>query len=57
MDWSKYPNFSPDEFRCQHCVTAQCGSNDLVISEQLMDVMQSIRRVMSAYLEKMRMIC
>ena len=35
MDWSKYPNFSPDEFRCQHCVTAQCGSNDLVISEQL----------------------
>mgnify|MGYP003624738535 FL=1 len=43
MDWSKYPNFSPDEFRCQHCVTAQCGANDLVISEQLMDVMQSIR--------------
>ena len=43
MDWSKYPNFSPNEFRCKHCVTAQWGANDLIISEQLMDVMQSLR--------------
>ena len=37
MDWSKYPNFSPDEFKCQ------CGCNGLVISERLIDVLQSIR--------------
>ena len=37
MDWSKYPNFSADEFRCK------CGCSDLIISEQLMDVMQSLR--------------
>ena len=36
MDWSKYPNFSEDEFRCSH--TGKCE-----IEPAFMDKMQSLR--------------
>jgi len=36
IDWEKYPNFSPEEFACQHC-----GENG--ISELLLDKLQLLR--------------
>ena len=36
IDWEKYPNFSPEEFACQHC-----GENG--ISQLLLDKLQSLR--------------
>jgi zinc D-Ala-D-Ala carboxypeptidase len=49
IDWSKYPNFSSSEMKCQHC-----GAEG--ISTKLMDKLQSMRteygkpmRITSAY--------
>jgi len=36
IDWEQYPNFSPEEFSCQHC-----GKNG--ISQLLLDKLQSLR--------------
>jgi uncharacterized protein YcbK (DUF882 family) len=36
MDWSKYPNFKADEFKCSHC-----GDNE--IKEELLDKLQALR--------------
>jgi len=36
MDWSRYPNFKADEFKCSHC-----GDNE--IKEELLDKLQALR--------------
>jgi zinc D-Ala-D-Ala carboxypeptidase len=36
MEWSKYPNFKADEFKCSHC-----GDNE--IKEELLDKLQALR--------------
>lgn len=36
MDWSKYPNFSKEEFDCKHT-----GKNEM--HEEFMDILQKIR--------------
>jgi zinc D-Ala-D-Ala carboxypeptidase len=36
IDWSKYPNFTPDELACKHC-------KENGIRSELLDVLQSIR--------------
>lgn len=36
MDWSRYPNFKADEFKCSHC-----GDNE--IKPELMDKLQALR--------------
>ena len=44
MDWSKYKNFSADEFKCSHC-----GSNEM--KPEFMDKLQQLR---NAYNKPMR---
>lgn len=36
MDWSRYPNFKADEFKCSHC-----GDNE--IKPELLDKLQALR--------------
>lgn len=36
IDWSKYPNFKPEEFACKHCKREG-------IKSEIMDIMQGIR--------------
>ncbi len=36
MDWSRYPNFKAEEFKCSHC-----GDNE--IKEELLDKLQALR--------------
>jgi zinc D-Ala-D-Ala carboxypeptidase len=49
MDWSRYPNFSEDEFKCSHCGKVEMQPSFMAKLQQLRNAYGKPMRISSGY--------